>query len=159
MSVDEILLKSRFQPLERILAYDVFNTGFNGWMTLMPNFTEYPDFDVPATLQRPVAAGNAQLSDISLSRNSRGNVRNIQSETLDPSGGRPICGKTCRRLTWPRHQETLVLQAGKQVPPDRVLVLLYGRTVVTAHSLDSMRTPSEISEWDSTYRNTGNAIS
>ena len=50
MSVDEILLKSRFQPLERILAYDVFNTGFNGWMTLMPNFTEYPDFDVPATL-------------------------------------------------------------------------------------------------------------
>ena len=50
MRVDLILLSSRFQPLERILAYDVFDTGFNGWMTLMPNFTEYPDFDVPATL-------------------------------------------------------------------------------------------------------------
>ena len=50
MSVDEILLRSRFQPLERILCYDVFNTGFNGWMTLLPNFTEYPDFDVPPTL-------------------------------------------------------------------------------------------------------------
>ena len=50
MSVDEIMLRSRFQPLKRVLAYDVFNTGFNGWMTLMPNFTEYPDFDVPKTL-------------------------------------------------------------------------------------------------------------
>lgn len=50
MSVDEILLRSRFQPLERVLSYDVFNTGLNGWMTLMPNFTEYPDFDVPKTL-------------------------------------------------------------------------------------------------------------
>ena len=50
MSVDEILLRSRFMPLQRILAYDVFNTGFNGWMTLLPNFTEYPDFDVPPTL-------------------------------------------------------------------------------------------------------------
>jgi hypothetical protein len=50
MSVDEILLRSRFSPLKRILSYDVFNTGFNGWMTLLPNFTEYPDFDVPKTL-------------------------------------------------------------------------------------------------------------
>ncbi|MDO4950070.1 MAG: hypothetical protein Q4E55_07915 [Bacteroidales bacterium] len=50
MSVDELLLRSRFQPLERILCYDVFDNGFNGWMTLLPNFTEYPDFDVPPTL-------------------------------------------------------------------------------------------------------------
>ncbi|MDE5922159.1 MAG: hypothetical protein K2G79_01560 [Muribaculum sp.] len=50
MSVDEILLRSRYQPLERIICYDIFNTGFNGWMTLLPNFTEYPDFDVPPTL-------------------------------------------------------------------------------------------------------------
>ncbi len=50
MSVDEILLRSRFNPLKYVLCYDVFNTGFNGWMTLMPNFTEYPDFDVPKTL-------------------------------------------------------------------------------------------------------------
>ena len=47
MSIGEILLRSRYQPLKRVLSYDVFNTGFNGWMTLMPNFTEYPDFDVP----------------------------------------------------------------------------------------------------------------
>ena len=44
MSIGEILLRSRYQPLKRVLSYDVFNTGFNGWMTLMPNFTEYPDF-------------------------------------------------------------------------------------------------------------------
>ena len=50
MSIGEILLRSRYQPLKRVLSYDVFNTGFNGWMTLMPNFTEYPDFDVPKTL-------------------------------------------------------------------------------------------------------------
>ena len=50
MSVDEIILKSRFSPLKNILSYDVFDRGFNGWMTLMPNFTEYPDFDVPRTL-------------------------------------------------------------------------------------------------------------
>ena len=50
MNVDEILLRSRFQPLGRILIYDIFNNGLNGWMTIMPNFTEYPDFDVPKTL-------------------------------------------------------------------------------------------------------------
>ena len=27
------------------MVHDVFNTGFNGWMTLMPNFTQAPDFD------------------------------------------------------------------------------------------------------------------
>ncbi len=29
---------SRFLPLKRVLAYDVFNEGFNGWMVIMPNF-------------------------------------------------------------------------------------------------------------------------
>lgn len=50
MSIEETLLRGRFSPLKNILAYDVFDTGFNGWMSLLPNFTEYPDFDVPATL-------------------------------------------------------------------------------------------------------------
>ena len=50
MSVDEILFHSRFQPLKNVLSYDVFNNGFCGWMTLLPNFTESPDFDVPPTL-------------------------------------------------------------------------------------------------------------
>ena len=54
MSIGEILLRSRYQPLKRVLSYDVFNTGFNGWMTLMPNFTEYPDFDVPKTDRKSV---------------------------------------------------------------------------------------------------------
>ncbi len=35
----------RFQPLDKIYCYDVFSQGFNGWMTLMPNFTQAPDFD------------------------------------------------------------------------------------------------------------------
>ena len=48
--MDEVLMRSRFTPLRNILSYDVFNDGFCGWMTLMPNFTEYPDFDVPKTL-------------------------------------------------------------------------------------------------------------
>ena len=63
MSVDEILLRSRYNPLKRILAYDVFNTGFNGWMTLLPNFTEYPDFDVPPTLVS-FAVDMAKTSDV-----------------------------------------------------------------------------------------------
>ncbi len=36
---------SRFQPLERVLIYDVFDTGFNGWMEIMPNFNEKPYFE------------------------------------------------------------------------------------------------------------------
>lgn len=36
----------RFNPLGRVLTYDVFNTGFNGWMTLLTNFTQAPDFDI-----------------------------------------------------------------------------------------------------------------
>jgi len=37
---------NRFQPLERVLVYDEFKNGFNGWMSLMPNFTQAPDFNV-----------------------------------------------------------------------------------------------------------------
>jgi hypothetical protein len=36
----------RFQPLERVLVYDEFDNGFNGWMSLMPNFTQAPNFDI-----------------------------------------------------------------------------------------------------------------
>ena len=36
---------SRFQPLQRVLTHDVFDRGHNGWMSLMPNFTQAPDFD------------------------------------------------------------------------------------------------------------------
>jgi len=39
------VLYSRFQPLDRILIHDVFNNGFNGWMEIMPNFCDGPDFD------------------------------------------------------------------------------------------------------------------
>ena len=57
MSVDEILPSSRYQPLERIICYDIFNTGFNGWMTLLPNFTGIPTSTFPYPgQQRPVAS-------------------------------------------------------------------------------------------------------
>lgn len=36
---------SRFQPLKRVLIHDVFNTGFNGWMEIMPNFCDAPNFE------------------------------------------------------------------------------------------------------------------
>ena len=36
---------SRFQPLKRVLIHDVFNTGYNGWMEIMPNFCSPPNFD------------------------------------------------------------------------------------------------------------------
>lgn len=42
--MDNIVL-SRFQPLKRVLIYDVFNTGFNGWMEIMPNFCDLPNFE------------------------------------------------------------------------------------------------------------------
>lgn len=37
---------SRFSPLDTIVSCDRFNDGFNGWMTLLTNFTEAPDFDI-----------------------------------------------------------------------------------------------------------------
>lgn len=39
------LSTSLFQPLSHVLVHDVFSNGFNGWMALMPNFTQAPDFD------------------------------------------------------------------------------------------------------------------
>jgi hypothetical protein len=36
---------SRFQPLNHILTFDIFSTGYNGWMALMSNFTQAPNFD------------------------------------------------------------------------------------------------------------------
>ncbi len=36
----------RFSPLDRIVTYDDFSRGFNGWVTLMPNFTQAPDFEL-----------------------------------------------------------------------------------------------------------------
>ena len=44
-SLTETIALSKFQPLPRPLSYDVFSTGHNGWMALMPNFTQAPDFD------------------------------------------------------------------------------------------------------------------
>lgn len=29
---------TRFRPLKQVLVHDVFDTGFNGWMVIMPNF-------------------------------------------------------------------------------------------------------------------------
>lgn len=86
MSVDEILLRSRFMPLQRILAYDVFNTGFNGWMTLLPNFTEYPDFDVPPTLVNKDQWPPVMLSSATYRypRQPRRHVGHLQPQTFHP---------------------------------------------------------------------------
>ena len=43
--ISDTLSLSRFSPLSRILTCDVFSSGLNGWMALMPNFTQAPDFD------------------------------------------------------------------------------------------------------------------
>jgi len=47
--MDRILL-SRFQPLNRVLMHDVFHTGQNGWMEIMPNFCEAPDFEESSSI-------------------------------------------------------------------------------------------------------------
>ena len=39
--MDKIMLYSRFNPLKRVLCYDIFDRGFNGWMVLLPNFTRF----------------------------------------------------------------------------------------------------------------------
>jgi hypothetical protein len=49
MAMEDILLQGKYRPLRNILSYDIFDRGFNGWMVLLPNFTEGPDFDVPPT--------------------------------------------------------------------------------------------------------------
>ena len=38
---------ARFQPLERVVTFDDFDRGFNGWMDLTPNFVydDYESFD------------------------------------------------------------------------------------------------------------------
>ncbi len=43
--IADTLATSRFSPLKNILTCDVFSSGFNGWMALMPNFTQAPNFD------------------------------------------------------------------------------------------------------------------
>jgi len=49
----DLTFSSRFQPLDKVLVYDVFNTGFNGWMEIMPNFNEAPDFgESPSILSK-----------------------------------------------------------------------------------------------------------
>ena len=34
----------RFNPLDRVITYDDFDNGFNGWMDLTPNFV-YADYE------------------------------------------------------------------------------------------------------------------
>lgn len=51
----------RYQPLKRILCYDDFSRGFNGWVDLMPNFT-LPDYKArESSVRISVAAGYARV--------------------------------------------------------------------------------------------------
>ena len=42
---DKSIILGRYRPLKQILAFDVFDDGFNGWMEIMPNFCNGPDFE------------------------------------------------------------------------------------------------------------------
>ena len=119
----------RFNPLDRVLTYDVFNTGFNGWMTLLPNFTQAPEFDVrysivdktqfppvmlsSATYRYPGTHG-AMSGTYSLKISTRP-VAN-RYEMTPVSGG---FGQAIKRLTIPSPQQGPM--------PDRGLAHLYGR--------------------------------
>lgn len=47
------LTVNRFQPLKRVLVHDVFSRGHHGWMEIMPNFCEAPDFgESPSILSK-----------------------------------------------------------------------------------------------------------
>lgn len=47
---DACVRLDRFQPLSRVLACDIFDEGLQGWMALMPNFTQWPDFDTRSSV-------------------------------------------------------------------------------------------------------------
>lgn len=55
----------RFDPLERIVTFDDFDTGFNGWMDLTPNFVydDYESFDsaVDLTSWAPTMLSSAPM--------------------------------------------------------------------------------------------------
>lgn len=53
---------SRFSPLKHLLVHDIFTNGYNGWMALMPNFTQSPNFDT-----RPSIVTKDQWAPVMLS--------------------------------------------------------------------------------------------
>jgi len=55
---------SRFQPLQHVLCYDDFAQGMNGWVELMPNFTQ-PGFRARDSVIEKTRWGPAMLSTAS----------------------------------------------------------------------------------------------
>ena len=58
---------ARYQPLKRILCYDDFSRGFNGWVDLMPNFT-LPDYQARESSVEKTQWGPIMLSSASFAQ-------------------------------------------------------------------------------------------
>ena len=106
--MDKIMLYSRFNPLKRVLCYDIFDRGFNGWMGLLPNFTEHPDFDVP-----PTKVNKDQWPPVMLSSatyrfpGTHGSMSGTYSLKLSTPRGKSILYATCSGLYGSRYQATI----------------------------------------------------
>ena len=162
MSIGEILLRSRYQPLKRVLSYDVFNTGFNGWMTLMPNFTEYPDFDVPKTLVNkdqwpPVMLSSATFrypgthGAMSGTYSLKLSTRPVAAPYTEiPAEG--CLGHAIKRLSFSRPGcKYLQIECWLHTRRSRMWWM-----AVTVRNRVCMRVPSAILVWDSMYRRVEN---
>jgi len=91
---------SKYQPLERILAFDDFNTGTNGWVELSSNYDgngSYESLDPQFIDMRPPQLSNANFFDVG----THGAMSGIYSLKLQT---RPTAGHTAvaiKRLTMP----------------------------------------------------------
>ena len=103
------MLHSRFQPLSHILSYDIFDKGFNGWMILMPNFTEHPDFDTEHRKQRPMATRNVEFGHLPFSRHTRLDERYVQPQNLYAPDCQSLFDAARTGFDGARHQAHVVL--------------------------------------------------
>jgi len=81
----------RFNPLARVITYDDFDTGYNGWLDLTPNFV-YDDFESFDSAVDLSSWPPAQLSSASMRlASSHGSMEGTYSLKLStaPTGGPP----------------------------------------------------------------------
>ena len=108
---------SRFNPLDQILVYDVFNNGFNGWMAILPNFTQAPDFDVrdsivDKTQWPPVMLSSATYrypgthGSLSGTYSLKISTRPVVNPYLQPPAPGSL-GHAIKRLSFHRHRRGL----------------------------------------------------
>ena len=88
---------SRFDPLERILFYDDFNKGMQGWTGLVGNYEESLDSMLPEYRDiRPPMLSNLSMWDSGTHRQLRLETRNTTPSRLFQRGYQendlPSCG-------------------------------------------------------------------